>query len=107
MPVEETIVSPAVQQLITIVLAIIGTGITAYKVISYIHKMKQQIDDLEKRYNENPVIRAYEKIRAQQDEELEKKLIGETADIVGMYVDKKQEKEEGKEKRNEHESNLY
>jgi hypothetical protein len=52
MSVDETFVSPAVQQLIMIVLAIIGTGITAYKIIDYIHKMKQKIEDLERRYNE-------------------------------------------------------
>lgn len=94
-----TFVSPAVQQLIMIILAIIGTGLTAYKVISYIHAMKQQLDDLEKRYNENPIIRAIEKIRAQKDEEIEKKLIDQSADIIGMFADKKEKTEDVKEKK--------
>lgn len=97
MSAEEAIVSPTVQQLIMIGIAILGTGATAYKIINYIRNMKQQIDNLEKRYNENPIIRAYEKIRAQHDEEIEKKFIEASADIIGMFADKKQEEEEGKE----------
>jgi hypothetical protein len=94
MPVEETIISPANQQLIEIVIAITTTSLIGWGIVKYIHKIKKRLDDLEKRYNENPIIRAIEKIRAQQDDELEKKFIEQSADIVGMFADKKKDKED-------------
>ena len=72
MPVEETIISPANQQLIEIIIAITTTSLIGWGIVKYIHKIKKRLDDLEKRYNENPIIRAIEKIRAQQDDELKK-----------------------------------
>jgi hypothetical protein len=99
MPVEETIISPANQQLIEIVIAITTTSLIGWGIVKYIHKIKKRVDDLEKRYNENPIIRAIEKIRAQQDDELEKKFIEQSADIVGMFADKKQEREDAKDEK--------
>ena len=92
-----TLVSPVIQQSIEILIAIIGSGITLFKVVRYIQKIKQRLDDLEKRYNENPIIKAYEKIKVTQDDEIEKKFIEQSADIIGMFADKK-DKEAKEEK---------
>lgn len=97
MSTEENIISPAIQQLITIIIAIATSSLLGWGIVRYIHKMKRQIEDLEKRYNDNPIIQAYERYRKIDDENIQKKFIEQNANIIGMYADKKQEKEDVKE----------